>query len=124
MDNSPRGEALASFYTVRKSQRDDPRAMDRVIRRDRFDTMLLRPVQNLESERIGVRCDPCGPELEEQVERRVQPRELLERQRDELELPRVIAPGEVVVHELREIVRSANAHPAHEPGMKIRDQLA
>src|SRR3954469_19201640 len=69
-------------------------------------------------------CDRYGPELVDELEARVHSGEILKGERDELETARVVAPGEIVVHEATEVVTPLHRHPADDVGLELAEQLA
>ena len=91
-----------------------PPRRSRLGRRDELDVVAIeRPLGDLVGETDDVSRHVRRSELVEELEARVHRGHVLKRQRDELELARVVAPREVVVGEPTEIVGAAHGEPAH-----------
>jgi hypothetical protein len=78
-------ESFALPETGRQAQGNDPCPMRGIAGRERLDASPVRPLDDPIRQPLRVGNDAVQTELEEQLQCRVQPRELLEWQRDELE---------------------------------------
>ena len=83
----------------------------------------LGPGQHRLVQPLEVRLNPLDAQLEQQAEGRVEPGEVLVRQRDELEAAGVGAEGVAVAGEPREVVGALERHPARHRRAELADQL-
>src|SRR5687768_14657655 len=100
MDDVRFRQLLAATRRVVKSESTDPATMGASDRCHRVDSIRTCPFDNPVDEGRRVALDGFRTKLEEQLERRVQAREFLKRERDELETTGVVAPGHVVLDQL------------------------
>src|SRR3954469_18626462 len=103
------------LFAVRRTNAGDSSTSFRRRWRDQLHgPPIARPLDHVIHQPFYMVGDVVRSQLKEQLEARVHAREIVERERDELETPGVIAPGHVVVAQAPEIIRALRRHPAHD----------